>query len=311
MAKTAFLFPGQGSQSVGMASHLAGRPAAGSVLSRLDELASAPGLLSLVNEGPEDLLTRTDNVQPAITAVSLAILAELEEARVEASAAAGNSLGEYPALVAAGVLSAGDALSLTRIRGVLMQQCADRHPGGMVALIGATRETAEAAVAAAQEAGPIGIANINSEGQIVLSGATAAVEAASLAARASGVRRVIPLKVSGAWHSPLMREAADGLARALDRVSFGDPAMPVMANVTADFTGSGAEARSLLIGQVTSPVLWAASMRRLVGQGFDTFVEVGPGSVLQGLMKGFEGIRLFGTSTAESLAETIGVLSGA
>ncbi|HRY61429.1 MAG TPA: ACP S-malonyltransferase [Candidatus Fermentibacter sp.] len=311
MAKTAFLFPGQGSQSVGMASHLAGRPAAESLLARLDELASAPGLLSLVNEGPEELLTRTDNVQPAITAVSLAILAVLEEAGVEESAAAGNSLGEYPALVAAGVLSPGDALSLTRIRGVLMQQCADRHPGGMAALIGATREMADAAVAAAQESGPIGIANINSEGQIVLSGSTAAVEAASLAARASGVRRVIPLKVSGAWHSPLMREAAEGLARALDRVPFGDPAIPVMANVTADFTGSGAEARSLLIGQVTSPVLWAASMRRLVGQGYDTFVEVGPGSVLQGLMKGFEGIRLFGTSTAESLEETIGVLSGA
>lgn len=310
MAKIAFMFPGQGSQSVGMASHLEGRPAAVRILSRLDELSETPGLLALISDGPEDLLTRTDNVQPAITAVCLATLAVLGEASVEALGAAGNSLGEYPALVAAGVITPEAAISLTRLRGRLMQQCADRHPGGMVALIGATREVAEAAVQAASPAGAIGIANINSEGQIVLSGTLGAVEAASVAAKAAGVRRVIPLRVSGAWHSPLMREAAEGLAVGLDAVEFSDPAIPIVANVTADFVHSGAEARSLLIGQLTSPVLWAASIRRLIGQGYDTFVEVGPGTVLQGLMKGFEGVTVLGTSTGEALDETLRRLSG-
>ncbi len=310
MSKTAFLFPGQGSQSAGMASHLKDRKAASAILSGLDGLAAAPGLSELLENGPETLITRTDNAQPAITAVSLATLAVLEAEGIEAMGAAGNSLGEYSALVAAGVIPAEAALALTRIRGVLMQQCADRYPGAMVALIGASRDAADGIVAAASAHGPLGVANINSEGQIVLSGSVGAVEAAVQAARDAGIRRVIPLKVSGAWHSPLMQEAAEGLARELDTVTFLDPAIPVVANVTADFIGSGAEARSLLIGQVTSPVLWAASMRRLAGQGFDTFVEVGPGSVLQGLMKGFDGIRVLGTSTRETLDETIEVLSG-
>jgi [acyl-carrier-protein] S-malonyltransferase len=228
---------------------------------------------------------------------------------VEPQGAAGNSLGEYPALVTAGVLSREEALGLTRLRGSLMQQCADRYPGAMAALIGASREVAEGAVAAASIHGPVGIANINSEGQIVVSGSVGAVEAASNAAREAGVRRVIPLKVSGAWHSPLMQEAADGPSETLDLAKFEDPRIPVVANVTADFIDSGAEARGLLVRQLTSTVLWAASMRRLVEQGFDTFVEVGPGNVLQGLMKGFSGITVLGTSTRESLDGTVERLS--
>lgn len=310
MGKTAFLFPGQGSQSVGMADHLSSFQAASEVFGRLDSDADRPGLMALVREGPEDLLTRTDNVQPSITAVNLATLAVLREAGIRADAAAGHSLGEYSALCAAGVLDASTAVRLTRIRGTLMQACAEEHPGAMAALIGATREAAEALVAQASHLGAIGVANINSEGQVVVSGSTEAVAAIRERAGEMGIRKVIPLKVSGAWHSPLMRPASAGLAEVLRGETFAAPSIPVVANVTAGFVTTGEECRSLLAEQVVSPVLWADSMRLLAEGGFDTFVEVGPGAVLQGLLKGFSGISVHGTATARALDETLERLGG-
>lgn len=309
MSRIAFLFPGQGSQSVGMGAHLLSRGGAAELLSGVDGLTGVPGLGGIISGGPEEMLTRTDNAQPAITAVSLAALRVLAASGIRPHAAAGHSLGEYSALVCAGVIGEEDALRLTRRRGELMQWCADRYPGGMVALLGASRDQAAEIVSAASPEGLAGVANINSEGQVVISGATGAVERAVEIARERGIRKVIPLKVSGAWHSPLMAEAAAALRDELSSRRFSDPSIPVVANVTAAYIASGDESRTLLERQVTSPVLWAASMRRLVEDGCDTFVEVGPGAVLQGLMKGFEGIRTFGTAGEEALGKTVEALA--
>jgi [acyl-carrier-protein] S-malonyltransferase len=310
MSRTAFLFPGQGSQSPGMLDHLSGTPEFRILARRYSEASGTPGLAGLVAAGPEDLLTRTDNAQPAITMASLITLAVLESRGIRPDGAAGHSLGEYSALAAAGVIGPGDAMRLTRRRGELMQACADRFPGGMLAVIGASPGTIEEVLREASAKGPIGVANINSPGQTVLSGSVEAVAAAREAAAAAGVRRVIPLKVSGAWHSPLMAEAAEGLAPELDATRFGEPAFPVVANVTAGVPSGGAEHRALLVRQVTSPVLWADSMSRMVAEGFDVFVEVGPGAVLQGLLKGFEGVTVLGTGTAEALEDAIRRLGG-
>ncbi len=309
MGRTAFLFPGQGSQSVGMAGHLWSRREASDLLSRVDGMAGAPGLTALMDSGPEDLLTRTDNVQPAITAVSLATLRVLLAAGIRPDGAAGHSLGEYSALVSAGVVSEADALRLVRRRGELMQACADRSPGGMIAMIGTDRETAARIAAEASPDGLAGIANINSEGQVVLSGPADAVARAAEIARASGIRRIVPLKVSGAWHSPLMRDAAAGLVAEFEATSFSDPAIPVYANVTAEPAESGRRVRELLVLQITSPVLWADTMHRMTRDGFDTFVEVGPGTVLQGLLKGYGGVRVLGTGSAEALEASLAALA--
>jgi [acyl-carrier-protein] S-malonyltransferase len=309
MGKTAFLFPGQASQSVGMDGVLADYPEASGFLGRTDELSSIPGLSAIVSGGPPEVLTRTDNVQPGITMVSLATLLVLRSAGIEPGAAAGHSLGEYAALAAAGVLSPEAAVGLTSVRGRLMQDCADRFPGGMLALLGIDMDSARTAVEEASAIGPVGIANINSPGQVVISGAEEALKRAGELCSEAGARRVIPLNVSGAWHSPLMEEAAVGLATALDRAEFSDPAVPVVANVTASYIGSGAESRELLRRQVTSPVLWADSMKRLIEDGFDTFVEIGPGRVLQGLLARNREVRTFGTQDREAIETTLTELS--
>ncbi len=311
MGRLAFLFPGQGSQSVGMDSFLRSYPDALDYLDKTGQMTGVPDLDAIIAEGPEELLTRTDNVQPAITMVSIATLNVLVAAGVKPEGTAGHSLGEYAALVAGGVLMPEVAARLTRIRGELMQRCADRHPGGMVAVLGIGLPEAEACVGEASAKGPVGIANMNSEGQVVLSGAKAPLEEAAGLCRKAGAKRVIPLRVSGAWHSPLMNEAAKGLETALDDAGFFEPEIPVVANVTAGFVRSGDEARELLCRQVTSPVLWADSMDRLVRSGFDTFVEVGPGRVLQGLLRRVPDVTVYGTHDAEALERTLTELSRA
>jgi [acyl-carrier-protein] S-malonyltransferase len=309
MGRTAFLFPGQGSQSVGMDAVLKDYREANDFLEMIDELSEVPGLSRLISEGPAELLTRTDNVQPGITMVSLAALRVLRSAGIEPEATAGHSLGEYSALAAAGVISPEEAVALTRTRGRLMQECADRFPGGMLALLGIEMEAALAAIREAAALGPVGIANINSPGQMVISGAAEALERAGELCREAGAKRVIPLTVSGAWHSPLMQQAADGLAVALRDAEFHDPEIPVVANVTASFIVSGDESRELLKRQVTSPVLWADSMKLLMEDGFDTFVEVGPGRVLQGLLAKNRDVRTYGMNDAESIERVLSELS--
>lgn len=305
MGRLAFLFPGQASQSVGMDKFLRDYPDAVDFLNRIDEMTGVLKLSEIISEGPPDILTRTDNVQPAITMISIATMNVLVAAGVKPEGTAGHSLGEYAALVTAGVLLPGIAAKLTRIRGELMQKCADRHPGGMLALIGISLDDARECVEEVSDIGPVGIANVNAEGQVVISGARDALNKAGELCKKKGARRIIPLQVSGAWHSPLMKDAAKGLESALDDAGFYEPEIPVVANVTADLIRSGDEAKRLLTEQVTSPVLWADSIKKLQKSGFDTFIEVGPGKVLQGLMKRVKNVTVYGTQDREALEETL------
>ena len=309
MGRLAFLFPGQASQSVGMDEFLRSYPDAVDFLDRIDEMTGVHKLSDIISNGPVETLTRTDNVQPAITMISIATMNVLVAAGIKPEGTAGHSLGEYAALVTAGVLLPGIAAKLTRIRGELMQECADRHPGGMLALIGISLDDAEKCVEQASAIGPVGIANVNSVGQVVISGSRNALNKAGKLCKEKGARKIVPLQVSGAWHSPLMKDAATGLESALDDAGFYEPEIPVVANVTADLIRSGDEAKRLLKEQVTSPVLWADSIKKLQKSGFDTFVEVGPGKVLQGLMKRVKDVTVYGTHDRDALEETLKALS--
>lgn len=310
MGRLAFLFPGQASQKVGMQEHLMAYPESGDFLGKTYALSGVHDLFKVMSQGPGDTLTRTDYAQPGITMVSLATLKVLQVAGIRPEGAAGHSLGEYSALVAAGVLLPDTAVKLTRLRGELMQKCADIHPGGMLAVLGLELESVTQAVEKASSRGPVGVANMNSPGQVVISGAREPLEWAGELCREKGAKRVLPLQVSGAWHSPLMEDAARDLKKALKEAAFYDPGIPVVANVTAGYIPSGEKARELLSRQVTSPVLWAASMKLMIENGFDTFVEVGPGTVLQGLLAKTEGVRVFGTQDQVSLSRTLEELGG-
>lgn len=305
MGRLAFLFPGQASQSVGMDKFLRKYPDAVDFLDRIDEMTGVHKLSEIISNGPPEILTRTDNVQPAITMISIATMNVLVAAGIKPEGTAGHSLGEYAALVTAGVLLPGIAAKLTRIRGELMQECADRHPGGMLAIIGLSLNNARKCVDEASSIGPVGLANVNSDGQVVISGSRDALKKAGSLCEEMGARKIIPLQVSGAWHSPLMKDAAKGLESALDDAGFYEPEIPVVANVTADLIRSGDEAKRLLKQQVTSPVLWADSIKKLRRSGFDTFIEVGPGKVLQGLMKRVKDVTVYGTHDQEALEETL------
>lgn len=285
---TILLFPGQGSQRVGMARDLAERfPEAAAVLRRIDEALDAP-LSTLMAEGPEDELTLTHNAQPAILAHSAAVLAVLRPRLVDVVAAAGHSLGEYSAWVATGALDAADAAKLVRRRGALMYEAGKDRPGAMAAVLGLGTAEVEASCRGATGA-PKGVAvaaNLNAPDQTVISGDPAAVERAGELCKAAGAKRVIPLKVSGAFHSPLMEPAVAGLREALGVAPFGEPAFPVVANATADFVHERREAVRLLAEQLTAPVRWVESIQRLAGRYPDAqWLELGPGNVLTGLLR--------------------------
>lgn len=309
MGRLAFLFPGQASQAVGMHAHLMEYPEAAEFLERAYEFSGIFDLRKVIAEGPADLLTKTNYAQPGITMVSLATLRILQVAGIDPEGTAGHSLGEYSALVASGILMPETAVRLTRIRGELMQKCADMYPGGMQAVLGLDLEKVSLLVEKAKAKGPVGVANMNSSGQVVISGARIPLEYAGELCREAGARKVIPLQVSGAWHSPLMDDAARGLERPVREAAFFDPGIPVVANVTADYITGVEESRKLLIEQVTSPVLWADSMQLMIENGFDTFVEVGPGQVLQGLLKRNREVKVYGTHDAEALRMTLKELS--
>ncbi|HET9133996.1 MAG TPA: ACP S-malonyltransferase [Gemmatimonadales bacterium] len=285
---TILLFPGQGSQKVGMTRDLAERfPVARETLELIDEALGTP-LTQLMWEGPEDELTLTHNAQPAILAHSAAVLSVIRPALGEVVAAAGHSLGEYSAWVASGALGAADAAVLVRRRGTLMYEAGRARPGAMAAVLGLGTAEVEAACAGASAQG-LGVAvaaNQNAPDQTVISGDPAAVERAGELCKAAGAKRVLPLKVSGAFHSPLMEPAVPGLVEALGVAPFGTPTFPVVANATADFAHDTREARQLLGEQLTAPVRWVESMRRLAGRWPEArWLEIGPGSVLTGLLK--------------------------
>ena len=289
---TAFVFPGQGSQAVGMGKALAEAfPAARAVFDEVDA-ALGEKLSALMFEGPEDRLTLTANAQPALMAVSLAAFRVLQaEAGVDlardAKFVAGHSLGEYSALAAAGALSIHDTAKLLRLRGDAMQKAVAPGVGAMAALLGLDYETGVAvAQEAAKETGGIcQIANDNGGGQVVASGEKAAVEKAIEIAKTKGARRAMMLSVSAPFHCALMQPAADAMAHALATATIRAPSVPLIANVTASAVTSPDEIRKLLVAQVTGTVRWRESVAAMNAQGVTRFIEVGSGKVLTGLLK--------------------------
>lgn len=286
------LFPGQGSQYVGMGRNLyAAYPAARAVFDQADRILEMP-LSRLCFDGPADRLNDTVNTQPALFTVSIAALRVLKaENKVTApDCVIGHSMGEFSALVAAGALSFEDGLRLVRERGRLMKQAGDSNPGGMAAVLGMTREALEEICATAREAVGeyVGIANDNCPGQVVISGTAQALQRAMDLAAEAGAKRVVRLAVSIAAHSPLMAEAADKFRQILAATRFASPQVPLIANATARPVMHPDDIRDVLGRQFTSSVWWTDSIRWLVEQGMRRCVEIGPGNVLVGLVKRIE-----------------------
>jgi [acyl-carrier-protein] S-malonyltransferase len=289
MTQYVLLFAGQGAQEVGMGREVA---AASEPAAEVFDLASDAidvDMREVCFEGPAERLNRTDMCQPAILTVSVALLRALEE-KLEASlsplAVAGLSLGEYSALVAADALEFVDAVRLTHARGSFMQEACDANPGTMYSVIGLEDEQVEEACRQVRdEGGRVWPANYNCPGQLVISGEKEAAGRAAERCEEAGARRAIQLKVAGAFHSPLMQPAADQLQETLQNVTFRSPDYPVLANVTGKPVEDPEEIRELLARQVTSPVRWAASMNWCVEKGAESFIELGPGRVLRGLLR--------------------------
>ena len=280
----ALLFPGQGSQQVGMGRELAeAHEEARRLFEEADDVLGF-ALSRLMWEGPEDELTETRNAQPALLVHSVAMHAVARGRLGEPVLAAGHSLGEFSAYVAAGTLRFRDALEAVRLRGELMWSAGQERPGTMAAVLGLDDGGVREACGRVT-AGVCVPANFNAEGQVVISGDLQGVAEGMALAKEAGAKRTLELKVSGAFHSPLMEPAARGLREKLEGVRFADPSVPVVSNVTAEPVESGEEARRLLVEQLTSPVLWSTSVATMLREGVDRFAELGPGGVLCGLNK--------------------------
>jgi [acyl-carrier-protein] S-malonyltransferase len=306
----AILFSPQGSQAVGMGRELA--EASRAARATFDEADATLGwsVSDLAWRGPDERLNDTRWTQPTLVTTSLAALAALQErVGITPSFVAGHSVGEYAALAAAGVLTLADALRLVARRGELM--AAQGAGGGMTAVIGLERATVERALEAVASPADVAVANDNAPGQVVLSGTAEGLAAVEEALRTAGARRLIPLNVSGPFHSPHMAPVSDALAEAFEDVAWSDAAIPVISNVTAEPEADAEMLRNLLAEQVRSPVEWVKSVRRMRDEGVGTFVECGPGNALSGMVKRIAPeARTLNVADLASLDSTVAALSG-
>jgi [acyl-carrier-protein] S-malonyltransferase len=312
MVSAAFLFPGQGSQAVGMGKALAERyPEARAVFEEADQVLGV-ALSRLCFEGPADELTQTQNTQPALLATSVAAYRVLEARGARPAGAAGHSAGEYAAHVAAGSLTFADGLRLIRRRGEAMAGAGAVRPGSMAAVLGLTAEQIDEVLRAVNLPRDLAAANYNSPGQVVLSGTPEALARAGEEAKRLGAKKVIPLSVSAAFHSPLMEAAVASLNDALDAVAIRPAAFPVYANVSAEPVTAPEAIRATLRAQLLGAVRWEQTVRAMIASGVRSFVEVGHGKVLRGLVRGVDKeAALFGSDEPEAIEAAAQALVGA
>jgi len=307
MARIAFVFPGQGSQYVGMGKNLAENFSEAAKILEIAKQTLDFDLPQLCFNGPEEELQKTANTQPAILTISTICCNLLKEKGIQPEIVAGHSLGEYSALVASGVLDFTMALKLVRLRGQLMQEFAAEGMGGMAAILGLDKEKTQ--VACLESDGVVEPVNYNCPGQIVIAGENKALDQAIKLAKEKGAKRAVRLAVSGPFHSSLMQPVSEKLALALEKISFTEAVVPVVSNVTADCLTEPEQIKNSLIKQVYSPVQWEQSITKILEQGIDTFIEVGPGKVLSGLIKKIaKGTTILNVEDSDSLHKVLNYL---